>query len=430
MQTLKKIFDTCMVVLAGISVAIMIAYGYYALFVHDVTIGVNNINDQLGVDVEIKNTEDMTENELDEYNERWFMEVNYYSNNKGNGIELKEMKINYFSSYQMLSSEYRSVGLQVIGPYELGEYKAISNEAQRYAEECYFGKGYAPFASYSADDQVSYENYVSYANNDVNVMNLITSKTAVGATLDKNTHFTVKIGDKPYAIVLDKGYEYKTGMWLWEKTEWYQYSYIDLFDAVMDAVRTNSEGYGDYYVKLNFSNYFTAKAFDENGKYTTDDVTDIIDHYAVVKIHYYDQGATLAEQSMFKHIPGMKLVKEEGDYTYWQERMVYQFTNKNLAYRYSEKNGGYFVSIDVKTKKILQSLSSRCEVVINIDLSAEDKNIIGFDGDAFSGLTINEFNVTGASRKLYVLKDAFKDTTIKAQTLSPGITLEDLEVIK
>ena len=47
--------------LTVISVCVIIAFVYYHYFVHDTTIGVNNVNDQLAVD--IKKDDELTEQE-------------------------------------------------------------------------------------------------------------------------------------------------------------------------------------------------------------------------------------------------------------------------------------------------------------------------------------------------------------------------------
>ena len=92
MKVLKTVADCCVAFLCAVSICVIIAFVYYHFFVKDITIGINNINDQVAVDI-IKD-EDLTSEELDIYKERWFMEANYYSNDKENGIELQELRYN------------------------------------------------------------------------------------------------------------------------------------------------------------------------------------------------------------------------------------------------------------------------------------------------------------------------------------------------
>lgn len=59
--------------------------------------------------------------------------------------------------------------------------------------------------------------------------------------------------------------------------------------------------YGDYYITVDLSEYFTIRAFDtESGKFKEDDVTDIIKNYSVLKFHYDENGARNSSQSLNK----------------------------------------------------------------------------------------------------------------------------------
>ena len=108
MKVLKTIANCCVVFLCVISVCVIIAFVYYHYFVKDTTIGVNNIDNQVGLDIqEILKSDDLTEEKKDELKDRYFLEVNYYSNDKGNGIQLQELKMNYFTTVNLTSADYR-----------------------------------------------------------------------------------------------------------------------------------------------------------------------------------------------------------------------------------------------------------------------------------------------------------------------------------
>ena len=115
MKLIKTIANCCLVFITVIAVCVIIAFVYYHYFVKNTTIGVNNINDQLAVD--IKKDDELTDEEKDIFEERWFMEANYYSNDKNNGVQLQELKYNYFTGYGLTESEYRSTGMQFIGDF-------------------------------------------------------------------------------------------------------------------------------------------------------------------------------------------------------------------------------------------------------------------------------------------------------------------------
>jgi len=113
MKTIKVIGNCCLVFLAVISVCISLAFGYFHFFVKDITTCTNYIGNQIALD--IINSSDLTEEQKSQYEERWFMEANYYSNSKNNGITLQELNFNYFTDYTLTSDKYRASGMQYLG---------------------------------------------------------------------------------------------------------------------------------------------------------------------------------------------------------------------------------------------------------------------------------------------------------------------------
>ena len=179
----------------------------------------------------------------------------------------------------------------------------------------------------------------------------------------------------------------------------------------MQAIRTNSAGFGDYYVTVDLSEYFSIREYDsETGKYKTDNVTDIIKNYAVLKFHYDENGARNSTQSLFNCIdcnPSYDIVKEEIDTTYWQERMVYTLNEDDLSYRYSDIYEGYFVSLDMDTKYLFENMP-RAKVNITIDLQSEyllvnNINIVGIDYNGFENFEIDTLRIEGPAQIFYLL---------------------------
>ena len=206
----------------------------------------------------------------------------------------------------------------------------------------------------------------------------------------------------------------------------------------MQAIESNSAGYGDYYITLDLSEFFSIREFDPStGKYFKDNVTDVIKNYAVLKFHYDENGASRSSQSMFGKIANNSVV---GEYNvdYWQERMVYTLSEKDLTYRYSETFGGYFVSFNLETKNFFEEMP-RTKLLLNFDFSSlwieeQDYDVIGFDYNAFEGFEIDTLTIKSAPKTLYVLDDAFKDCSITTLKHSSGIvfdgfTFDNTEVI-
>ena len=203
----------------------------------------------------------------------------------------------------------------------------------------------------------------------------------------------------------------------------------------MEAIRTNDKGFGDYYITVDLSEYFTIREYDlASGKYKEDNVTDIIKNYSVLKFHYDENGARNSTQSLFGIIdcnPSYDIVEEEIDTTYWQERMVYTLNEDDFSYRYSDVYQGYFLSLDMDTKKMFDEMP-RAKVNINIDLNSQylkDKNIniVGLDYNAFEGFEIDTLIITGQSQKIFLLEKSLYDTQLQTFKYSNGLTFDIAE---
>ena len=417
MKTIKVIGNCCLVFLAVISVCVSLAFGYYKFFVEDVTVGTNYIDNQIGLD--IINSDDLTEEQKNEYEERWFMEANYYSNSKNNGIAVQELNFNYFTDYTLTSDKYRATGMQYMGDLQQSDLtitETTENEAQKYQSSL--------FTYYDTTDGISYNG------------------NKLNTQLNRESAFVIKIDNRAFQIQLTGTYEwttYKRSWWsLWLYNQPIQnvlyYSYLNVFADCMDAIRSNSAGYGDYYIIVDLSEYFTIREFDvETGKYKEDNVTDIIKNYSVLKFHYDENGLANADQSIFGQIECNSNygVKEDVDTTYWQERMVYTLNENDFSYRYSEVYDGYFVSLNMSTKKLFADMP-RAKVNINIDLQSQylkDKeiNIVGIDYNGFEDFEIDTLTITGKAQTIYMLDKALYDTQLQTLKYTNGITFDFAE---
>lgn len=413
MKVIKTIGNCCLIFLTVIAMMVTIAYGYYHFFVHDITMGTNYIDNQIGLD--IVDSEDLTEEEKDEFEDRYFLEANFYSNAKNNGIALQELRLNYFTDYKLLSTSYRSTGMQYLGDLKQEDLKLVETTEEKANRE--EPKG---FSYYDTTNGISWDG------------------NKLRTQLNRESVFIIKIDNRPFMIQLNGTYEWTTykrswwSLWLYNqpiKNIWY-YNYLDVFADCMQAIRSNSAGYGDYYVTVDLSEYFTVKEYDpETGKYKPDDVTDIIKNYSVLKFHYDENGARNSTQSIFGCIdcnPSYDLVEEEIDTTYWQERMLYTLDNSHLAYRYSEVYDGYFVSLDMDMKKIFAKMP-RAKVNINIDLINTDKKIVGIDYNGFEDFEIDTITILGNSQKFYLLDKALYNTRLQTLRHSNNIIFDFAE---
>lgn len=446
----KVVGNCCLVFLAILGAVVSLALGYYHFFVKEITIGVNYIDNQVGLDiVDIINSEDLTEEEKDEMQDRYFLEVKYYSNDNNNGIMLQELKINYFTDFNLLSSGYRSSGMQYLGDYQ-GlpldtwdgnseiSFMKIGNNDRYYgtSDEC------VQIANNYVDKSFNYYDFT----NGINWNGITNNNGSIATELKRTTEFIIKIDDRAFSIKLDKYFDkdvgdvrniFGIGWKVGEKYNRYYYTFGSLFQSCMQAVRTNSAGYGDYYITVDLSSLFSIKEYDlENKKFKEDNVSDIIKSYAVLKFHYDENGARNSSQSMFGIIDNNSkydIEEETVDTTYWQERMTYNLDEKAkyngkdiFVYRYSEVYGGYFVSLNLDVKQIFQEMP-RAKVNIIFDLNSDylkekNINIVGLDYNAFADFEIDTINFKGESQTIYLLDSALYNSNLKTLKYSAGIS--------
>ena len=409
MKTLKIIGNCSFVFLAVIGLLVSIAFGYYHFFVHDVTVGTNYVDNQIALD--IVKSDDLTEEQKNEFEDRYFLEANFYSNAKNNGIALQELRLNYFTDYSLLSTAYRSTGMQYLGDLKQEDLTLVETTKEEANQN--EPKG---FSYYDTTNGISWDG------------------NKIRTQLNRESCFTIKIDNRPFQIQLDKTFEWTTykrqwyTLWIWNKPTKHviMYNYLNVFADCMQAIRSNSAGYGDYYITVDLSEYFTIRELDEHGKYKQDDVTDIIKNYSVLKFHYDENGARNSTQSMFKCIdcnPSYDVEDKNIDTTYWQERMVYNLTDKDFVYRYSEVYDGYFVSLSVDMKTRFAGMP-RAKVNVNISTTFNDKKIVGIDYNGFENFEIDTLTITGENQTFYVLDKGLYNTKIQTLKRSSGITLD------
>ena len=409
MKTLKIIGNCSFVFLAVIGLLVSIAFGYYHFFVHDITVGSNYIDNQIALD--IVKSDDLTEEQKNEFEDRYFLEANFYSNAKNNGIALQELRLNYFTDYSLLSTAYRSTGMQYLGDLKQEDLTLVETTKEEADQN--EPKG---FSYYDTTNGISWDG------------------NKIRTQLNRESCFTIKIDNRPFQIQLDKTFEWTTykrqwyTLWIWNKPTKHviMYNYLNVFADCMQAIRSNSAGYGDYYITVDLSEYFTIRELDEHGKYKQDDVTDIIKNYSVLKFHYDENGARNSTQSLFKCIdcnPSYDVEDKNIDTTYWQERMVYNLTDKDFVYRYSEVYDGYFVSLSVDMKTRFAGMP-RAKVNVNIQVVFNDKKIVGIDYNGFENFEIDTLTITGENQTFYVLDKGLYNTKIQTLKRSSGITLD------
>jgi len=378
-----------------------------------------------------------------QYENRKLFEVNYYSNEAENGILLQEMKLNFFTDTTLTTATCRSTGMQsLVDMTELNVSESYNNLSDDDLAKLYSqNKGYELAnevdcpnlikKSFVKDDKYLPEGFFYY-----DTTNMVSWNGGYGlqTNLLRSTDFIIKIDNNPYKIQLDGKADFTFyGDWLARlfgvsetTTSYYNYAFI--FTDLMKAVETNSQGYGDFYIVVDLSRYFTTIQKFNNGKWEDLPSVDIVKNYAVIKFHYDKNGATSSSQSLFGIIEGNANYGtiSDSDADFWQERVVYTLSTKFLDYRYSEVYGGHFATIrqDIFDKLVKMP---RAKVSFKINLSDEflmDNNykLIGFDYSAFEGVRVDTVSITG-SGNFYILDNAFVKTSVQQIKHSKAVKL-------
>ena len=370
-----SVLNGLLIVLVLFSLIIDGLFVYYKFFNKDITIGIYNIGEQIAVD----DASVMSDEELAIHNARTLFTVNLYSNDRGNGAELQELNINYFSDYRLLKSAYRSTGMQYLGNFE-------TYTTQSTSEHNTNNKVLNEFTYYDTTNGISWNGYNG-------------EYGSVATVLNRNQQIIISIDGEAYAIQLNGKKENKGRILFWDATiNTLYYDYGDLFACVMQAVKSNSRGYGDGFITLDLSQFFTIRKYDESGKFIADDVTNVIKEYAEIRFHYDRNGAKQANQSLFGSIQNNNaygLTDEEKNVEYWSENIIQTIDLNALSLRHSEVNNGYFASLNTAIKNKLKE-NEKIKLDIVLDLTNTNKNIIGLDYDAFKNVSIRTMVIVGS----------------------------------
>ena len=217
----------------------------------------------------------LTDEEREYYENRVLFEANYYTNENGNGVPLQELRLNFFTDPSLSSIAVRGSGMQYKGHYKSSiRYVSWGSETATKAPDLYY-----------YDTTVYNGDVISWDGDNV-ATNLVRGKSLI-----------VKIDNKAHLIKLTAKKDKK---FLGITYETIYYGYDDVFDDIMQAIKTNSKKTGDYYITLDLSYYFTIFEYDTlSNKWNEDNIANEILSYAVLKFHYDKNGAQTTNDSIF-----------------------------------------------------------------------------------------------------------------------------------
>ena len=406
MSVVKTIGNLCLVILCIVSLIVTGLFVYYRYIDPDKTVGVNNISDQVALNYE-SYTGGLTESEIAELEDRMIFEINIYSNENDNGITLMEFQFNYFTTWKLEFTDYRSTGVQTsvnFNPNSYFGYELLLEEA------CGFDYHYNDnFDDYSAQNM--YEKTTGVTWN--------ASKIATG--LERDKEYIIKIEDEAYTINLNGTYTKSEPLWgfLWNVENTYNYTFDDLYWSLIRAGANTSQGEGTCYIFPDLSDWVTVRKFNDEGVIEDQVYTDIVKNYACVKVTFSKDGAYNSSQSLYGMIdnnPNFDLYGNNLDTDYWASSIIYNLDTSDLDYRYSSSYNGYLVSLNQKLiNKFNDMPRTKVDLVIDLDsdfVLSGNYNIVGLDYNAFDNIDLYELSILSDSDLSFVVLDNAIDETL------------------
>ena len=407
MSVVKTIGNICLVILCIVSLIVTGLFVYYRYIDPSQTIGVNNISDQVALDYE-EYTGDLTESEIQELEDRKLFEVNIYTNENMNGITLVEFQMNYFTTWRLELTDYRSTGYQLAANFD-----PASNFMDGFIFDFLYGFEY----NYNDNFDGIYSSNLYEKTTSVDWS--ANGPTNTGFSRDKE--YIVKIKDEAYTINLNGTYTKSEPLWgfLWDVENTYNRTWEQLIFSVINSASNTSQGEGTCYITPDFSDFFTVKKFNSEGVLEEQVYTDIVDTYASVKVNFSKDGAYNSSQSLYGMIdnnPNFDLYGNNLDTDYWASSITYNLDAPDLDYRYSSSYSGYLVSLNQKLiNKFNDMPRTKINLVIDLDsdfVTSGNYNIIGLDYNAFDNIDLYELSILSDSDLSFVILDNAIDETL------------------
>lgn len=349
---------------------------------------------------------------VDGTDKKTFMEINYYSNKNGNGVELFEIKYNQFSDEEM--KQFVSVGSQFVSTSETTNIKFVDLSTsmafhESYKEEKYglFNLGtrkyHKTFIGKGID--LNTTNYFEYQSSDDYEFSL---GNAINV-LNGDSAFKITIDDELYLVKFRKDCDFdefnlgtlkiKTTI---SESIYEYYSYVDhnlIASALYDSFKTStslSNGYttirlGDYFEYWGF-NGKTYEKLDETNNSKVQ--TEFINNY-VIKVNVSHDGATKSNQSLFNQINGDSEFDLTGDYItsdYLYGKSVIELDYKAFEFLYVNGDS-YALRLKDSVAEELDSYKKDIVLDVNIDLDyleSKGYEFFGFTEKAFGDFTVYE----------------------------------------
>lgn len=219
--------------------------------------------------------------------------VNYYANEDNSGIEMFEIKLNYFTDYQF--QDVYSLGIQILNPSNSMKFGLRKDKT----DDQFFGDYHV---YYSYDVKLD-KKQVSYFNTDDGV-----SFDSTETFNSREIPYIIKIDGKPYAFDFNKMLTIeKTNQFLWRSMyDHYSSTFGYFLYRVFDSTTEITDGEGIYeYLTLELNDVFNIYEYNQiTGKFDILTTYGYDVNYISFKINYHKRGAMTHEDSLFNKITG------------------------------------------------------------------------------------------------------------------------------
>lgn len=335
---------------------------------------------------------------IDGSDKKYIFEVNYYSNDNNNGLEMFEIKINYFMDEERES--FYSQGIQFVGNTKDSTLKFVYNSDKDSEVETKFWSRSRWFGSYDSLSDGTVHNYASSDDYQTTMGKFtpfgVDSSFRITLSEEIETDDGVTKRDDLYLLkfqgtdtAVEDAYKHATSKVLWYTGDFYSYNDIYLMSRELyESAKTMKRGTSHATV-VEFLNFFNFSKFDGStyvdlNKADTSKVKAEIASYFVIKFNISADGARQASDSVFNNVKGSPTFNLTGDYSsddYYIGKTIMN-VNNNMFDKVQVQEG--FVALKLKAEYIEYFSQYKDEICLAITI---DKDKLNDEGLEFVGFT-------------------------------------------
>ena len=328
---------------------------------------------------------------------KFFMEINYYSNEKGNGEEVFEIKLNYYTDTRIPEIEedgqygtkyMYSTGAQFIGGVEYSWNKGVSivnlfsgKQDHKYTllDGYYYDTemGGTSFTSLKNEKLVDQDKWIYDINGELCLIQPI-----------KLNHDVVDYWDLWVAHVTNR-----------------DISYFIL--QIYNTVKSLDEGENIF--ALNLSEYFFVTLQNENGSFDSEPTDDVNYLYSNIKVNVNSNGMISSDQSIFGIVEensNWSLYGENSE-NYWQVKVEHNLTANDFNVIF--KDGAYYLKMKTECEEYLKTFNYLNLIITldldNIQVETVNVDVIGFDESLYNAFDVYKLILNSTTERTFNVLD-------------------------